>query len=195
MEAVTIRRILRLFRKPGCLPVILNDRAKCRATEYTEIRMKSESEQQLHCNELWAGNELARRSVRFAGLEANVIARPSGDQEGGDLCALFSCGEGHARVVVADCVGHGYEASRMAGHVHGLLHELRDLENSSKLLTALNDEFTLAGQRSGGPVRLTTLVTAIFDRETGEFNFAYALIRGCSCGERRKGVGFPLGKD
>lgn len=132
------------------------------------------SERQFGCNELWAGNELAHRSVEFAGLEANVIARPSGDQEGGDLCALFSCGAGHARVVVADCVGHGYAASRVAGHIHGLLHKFRDLRNSSRLLSALNDDFTLSGQVTGGPLRLTTLVTATFDRETGEFNFAYA---------------------
>jgi phosphoserine phosphatase RsbU/P len=140
----------------------------------SEIHTKWEPEAQFHCNELWAGNELAHRSVEFSGLEANIIARPSGDQEGGDLCALFSCGEAHARVVLADCVGHGYEASVVAGHVHGLLHKLRDLRNSSRLLTALNDEFTLAGQRAGAPMRLTTLVTAIFDRESGELNFAYA---------------------
>jgi len=136
--------------------------------------MKSESEQLFRCNELWAGNEFADRSVQFAGLEANIIARPSGDKEGGDLCALFSCGEAHARIVVADCVGHGFEASRVAAQVHALLHELRDLQNSSRLLSALNDEITLACERSNGPVRLTTLATAIFHRETGEFNFAYA---------------------
>ena len=135
---------------------------------------KGQSERQFECNELWAGNEWAHRSVQFAGLEANIIARPSGDQEGGDLCALFSCGTGHARVVIADCVGHGYAASRVAGHVHGLLHRFRDLRNSSRLLSALNDEFTISGQSRGGPLSLTTLVTAIFDRETGEFNFAYA---------------------
>jgi sigma-B regulation protein RsbU (phosphoserine phosphatase) len=135
---------------------------------------KPHSEQQFECNELWAGNERAHRSVQFAGLEANIIARPSGDREGGDLCALFSCGTGHARVVIADCVGHGYAASRVAGHVHGLLHKFRDLRNSSRLLAALNDEFTISGQASDGPLSLTTLVTATFDRETGEFNFAYA---------------------
>lgn len=135
---------------------------------------KSVSERQFGCRELWAGNELAHRSVEFAGLEATVIARPSGDREGGDLCALFSCGEAHARVVVADCVGHGFEASKVASHVHALLHKVRDLRNSSTLLAALNDEFTLAGQRADGPLRLTTLVTATFDRATGEFNFAYA---------------------
>jgi len=134
----------------------------------------SASERQFGCHELWAGNELAHRSVEFAGLEANVIARPSGDREGGDLCALFSCGDAHARVIVADCVGHGFEASKVATHVHGLLHKVRDLRNSSTLLSALNDEFTLSGQRTGAPLRLTTLVTATFDRATGEFNFAYA---------------------
>ena len=135
---------------------------------------KSVSVKQFGCHELWAGNELAHRSVEFAGLEANVISRPSGDREGGDLCALFSCGEAHARVVVADCVGHGFAASKVASHVHGLLHKVRDLRNSSTLLAALNDEFTLAGQRAAGPLRLTTLVTATYDQATGEFNFAYA---------------------
>jgi sigma-B regulation protein RsbU (phosphoserine phosphatase) len=131
-------------------------------------------EKQFGCNELWAGNEMAHRSVEFAGLEANVIALPSGDQEGGDLCALFSCGAAHARAVVADCVGRGYAASRVAGHIHGWLHKFRDLRNSSGLLSALNDDFTLTGRVTGGPLRLTTLVTATFDRETGEFNFADA---------------------
>lgn len=136
--------------------------------------MKSGPKTSFRCNELWAGNELVHRSVEFAGLEVSIIARPSDDEEGGDLCALFSCGDEHARVVVADCVGHGYEASKVAKHVHALLHDLRDLKNSARLLTALNDEFTVAGQLAGGPLRLTTLVTAIFHRKTGEFSFAYA---------------------
>jgi hypothetical protein len=59
--------------------------------------MKSESRRQFRCSELWVGNEHAHRSVRFAGLEANIIARPSEDREGGDLCALCSCGEERAR--------------------------------------------------------------------------------------------------
>jgi phosphoserine phosphatase RsbU/P len=54
------------------------------------------------------------------------------------------------------------------------IRKVRHLRNSSRLLAALNDEFTLAGQRAGGPLRLTTLVTSTFDRMTGEFNFAYA---------------------
>jgi sigma-B regulation protein RsbU (phosphoserine phosphatase) len=126
------------------------------------------------CLELWAGNEVARRSIQFAGLEATVISLPFGDPEGGDLCALFSCGAGHARVVVADCVGHGFAASTVATHVHGLVHKFRDLQHSSKLLEALNDEFTLQGRHQGGPLRLTTLVTATYDSQSAELNYAYA---------------------
>lgn len=126
------------------------------------------------CLELWAGHELVHHSVEFAGLEAAVVELPAGDGEGGDLCALFSCGEGHARVVVADCIGHGFAASKVASHVHKMLHNFRELRNSSGLLEALNDEFTLRGQEEGGPLRLTTLVTAAYDNSSGELNFAYA---------------------
>lgn len=125
--------------------------------------------------ELWAGNERAHRHVELAGLEGDVIALPSGGSEGGDLCALFSCGaERAARIVLADCVGHGFSASGVAAHVHKLLHKFRDIRDTAGLLAALNDDFTLTGQVPGAPLRLTTVVTATFDRDTGEFNFAYA---------------------
>jgi serine phosphatase RsbU (regulator of sigma subunit) len=125
--------------------------------------------------ELWAGNERAHRHVRLAGLEGDVIALPSNGREGGDLYALFSCGaERAARIVLADAVGHGFSASGVAAHVHRLLHKFRDVRDTAALLAALNDEFTLTGQTPGTPLRLTTVVTATFDRTTGEFNYAYA---------------------
>jgi serine phosphatase RsbU (regulator of sigma subunit) len=125
--------------------------------------------------ELWAGNERAHRHVELAGLQGDVIALPSGASEGGDLFALFSCGAARAaRIVLADCVGHGFSASGVAGHIHQLLHKFRDIRDTAGLLAALNDEFTLSRQSPSGPLRLTTVVTATFDRDTGEFNFAYA---------------------
>ncbi len=146
------------------------------------------------CLELWAGHELAHRTVEFAGLEAAVIELPSGDSEGGDLCALFSCGDGHARVVVADCVGHGFAASRVATHVHKMLHNFRELRNSSGLLEALNDEFTLYGQEQDGPLRLTTLVTASYDGNSGEFNFAYAAHPRMLLWRKSESRWFPIGE-
>jgi len=104
-----------------------------------------------------------------------VIALPSGGREGGDLFALFSCGADRAaRMVLADCVGHGFSASGVAAHIHQLLHRVRDVRDTAGLLAALNNEFTLTGQTPGAPLRLTTVVTATFDRGTGEFNYAYA---------------------
>ncbi|MGB8474993.1 MAG: PP2C family protein-serine/threonine phosphatase [Candidatus Acidiferrum sp.] len=126
------------------------------------------------CVELWAGNERAHRSLELPGLEADVIAVPSGAESGGDLSALFSCRDNFARVVLADCVGHGYVASGVARHVHHLLHKHQDIRNTASLLSALNDEFTLDSEKSRGALRLTTVVTGTFDGTTGEFNFAYA---------------------
>jgi serine phosphatase RsbU (regulator of sigma subunit) len=124
--------------------------------------------------ELWAGNERAHRSLELAGLESDVIAVPSGGSKGGDLSAVFSCSDDIARVVLADCVGHGYTASGVARHVHHLLHKFQDIRDTAGLLAALNDAFTLSNEKSKGPLRLTTVVTGAFDALTGEFNFAYA---------------------
>ena len=126
------------------------------------------------CMELWAGNERCHRSLELAGLEADVIAIPSGDDSGGDLSAIFSCSDNIARVVLADCVGHGYVASAVARHIHRLLHKFRDVRDTAGLLRSLNNEFTLDSENSDGPLRLTTVVTGTFDGTTGEFNFAYA---------------------
>ncbi len=126
------------------------------------------------CMELWAGNEKAHRSIELAGLEADVIAVPSGAESGGDLSAVFSCSDNIARVVLADCVGHGYSASGVARHIHRLLHKFQDIRDTAGLLASLNDEFTLNTENSDGPLKMTTVVTGTFDGGTGEFNFAYA---------------------
>jgi phosphoserine phosphatase RsbU/P len=126
------------------------------------------------CMELWAGNEKAHRSIELAGLEADVIAVPSGSDSGGDLSAVFSCTDDVARVVLADCVGHGFVASGVARHIHHLLHKFQDIRDTAGLLAALNNEFTLDVENSEGPLRMTTVVTGTFDGRTGEFNFAYA---------------------
>ncbi|MGB2671993.1 MAG: PP2C family protein-serine/threonine phosphatase [Candidatus Acidiferrum sp.] len=126
------------------------------------------------CMELWAGNEKAHRTLELAGLEADVIAVPSGAESGGDLSAVFSCSDNTARVVLADCVGHGYVASKVARHVHHLLHKFQDIRDTAGLLAALNDKFTLDAEKAAGALQLTTVVTGTFDGTSGEFNFAYA---------------------
>jgi serine phosphatase RsbU (regulator of sigma subunit) len=126
------------------------------------------------CMELWAGNESAQRSLELAGLEANVIAVPYEGDAGGDLAAVFSCSDNIARVVLADCVGHGYMASGVARHIHKLLHKHHDIRDTASLLAALNDEFTLGAANDDQGLRLTTVVTGTYDGTSGEFTFAYA---------------------
>jgi len=142
--------------------------------EPNQIECTTSEKRPFGCMELWAGNERAHRSLELAGLESDVIAVPSGGDRGGDLSAVFSCTDNIARVVLADCVGHGYTASGVARHVHHLLHRFQDIRDTAGLLAALNDAFTLSNEKSDDPLRLTTVVTGTFDATTGEFNFAYA---------------------
>jgi sigma-B regulation protein RsbU (phosphoserine phosphatase) len=65
-------------------------------------------------------------------------------------------------------------ASAVARHVHHLLHKFHDIRDTSGLLAALNDEFTLGAPGDDQGLRLTTVVTGTYDGMTGEFNFAYA---------------------
>jgi phosphoserine phosphatase RsbU/P len=149
-------------------------RMKFKKVEPPEFECSRTAMRPFGCMELWAGNERAHRSVELAGLESDVIAVPAGGDKGGDLSAVFSCSDNIARVVLADCVGHGYMASGVARHVHHLLHQFQDIRDTAGLLEALNDAFTLSGNQADGPLRLTTVVTGTFDGNTGEFNFAYA---------------------
>jgi serine phosphatase RsbU (regulator of sigma subunit) len=147
---------------------------KIKKIEPNEFNCTQTTMRPVGCMELWAGNERAHRSLDLAGLESDIIAIPAGAEKGGDLSAVFSCSDNIARVVLADCVGHGYTASGVARHVHHLLHKFQDIRDTAALLAALNDAFTLSNEDSHGPLRLTTVVTGTFDGMTGEFNFAYA---------------------
>jgi serine phosphatase RsbU (regulator of sigma subunit) len=124
--------------------------------------------------ELYAGNQLALNHVSLPGLEGGVIALPSGGIAGGDLYALFSCGEArYARIVLADATGHGFSASGVATHIHGLLHRYSDVRDTAGLLATLNESF-VPGEDPASQLRLSTVVTATFDRLSGEFSYAYA---------------------
>src|SRR5229473_7277624 len=147
---------------------------KFKKIETAELPCTTSALRPFGCMELWAGNEKAHRSLDLAGLEGDVIAVPSGGDAGGDLAAVFSCSDNVARVVLADCVGHGYSASLVARHVHKLLHKFHDIRDTSGLLAALNDEFTLGTANDAGGLRLTTVVTGTYDGMSGEFNFAFA---------------------
>ena len=122
-----------------------------------------------------------------------MFALPSEGREGGDLYALFSCGaDRFARVVLADAVGHGFTASAVAAHIHGLLHEYSDVQDIAGLLGALSRTFQ-SRELPGSPLRLATVVTANYDRVSGEFNFAYAAHPRMLLWRARESDWIPLG--
>jgi serine phosphatase RsbU (regulator of sigma subunit) len=162
--------------------------------ETDELACATSAVRPFGCMELWAGNERAHRSLELAGLEADVIAVPADGGEGGDLAAVFSCSDNIARVVLADCVGHGYVASGVARHVHKLLHKFHDIRDTAGLLAALNDEFTLGTVKTEDGLRLTTVVTGTYDGTSGEFNFAYAAHPRMLLWRAREGRFFELGE-
>jgi serine phosphatase RsbU (regulator of sigma subunit) len=156
--------------RPASIKIVM----KLKKVEPEQLDCTKTAMRPFGCMELWAGNERAHRSLDLAGLQSDVIAVPSGGDKGGDLSAVFSCSDSIARVVLADCVGHGYKASGVARHVHRLLHKFQDIRDTAGLLAALNNAFTLSNEKTDGPLRLTTVVTGTFDGTSGEFNFAYA---------------------
>lgn len=123
-----------------------------------------------------------------------MIALPAEGSEGGDLYALFSCGaDRFARVVLADAVGHGFTASGVAAHIHRLLHEYSDVQDIGGLLEALSRTFQ-SRERPGAPLRLATVVTANYNRASGEFNFAYAAHPRMLLWRVRERGWYPLGE-
>src|SRR5437016_804 len=107
------------------------------------------------CMELWAGNERAHRSLELAGLESDVIAVPSDGDKGGDLSAVFSCTDNLARVVLADCVGHGYTASGVARHVHHRMHKFQDIRDTEFVQEMMDMPGDAAGRISVAHISCT----------------------------------------
>ena len=123
-----------------------------------------------------------------------MIALPSEGRQGGDLYALFSCGGARfARLVLADAVGHGFTASGVAAHIHGLLHQYSDVQDIAGLLAALNRTFQ-SRESPGSSLRLATVVTANYDCASGEFNFAYAAHPRMLLWRSRETDWYPLGE-
>src|SRR5258707_8504488 len=122
---------------------------KFKKIETTELPCTTSALRPFGCMELWAGNERAHRSLELAGLESDVIAVTSGGDKGGDLYAVFSCSDNTARVVLADCVGHGYTASGVARHVHRLLHKFQDIRDTAGVVGGVGDGLLHSHRKKG----------------------------------------------
>src|SRR5436305_15346904 len=100
---------------------------KFKKLDPTTVQCTTSTARPFGCMELWAGNEKAHRSLELAGLEADVIAVPSGAEAGGDLSAVFSCRYNVSPLVLADWVGQGLVAAGVGHYIYGLLTQFSDV--------------------------------------------------------------------
>lgn len=122
------------------------------------------------CVEIVGGSESRRQALALAGLEVELVARPSGAQRGGDLYCLHSCRDRTvAKIALLDVTGHGTRAALVAQTVHTLLHRFGDDTQPSHLLNLLNEQFA----QSAPPGVLATSLCAVYDSRQKEFRYAY----------------------
>lgn len=100
----------------------------------------------MQCMEVWGGNGESENGVAMPGLDAWVLAKPSGgDAEGGDIHYVSSCGTGRiTRMMIADVSGHGVGVSKIAGTLRNLMRRYVNYVDQREFFKRLNTEFGLA---------------------------------------------------
>ena len=85
------------------------------ATECTPDDAEKRATQPIRCSEVWGGNHAVETALDLPGLEGSVISRPyHGDQGGGDVHLVSSCGTGRiTRLMLADIAGHGEHVAEL----------------------------------------------------------------------------------
>jgi serine phosphatase RsbU (regulator of sigma subunit) len=114
----------------------------------------------LQCMEIWQGNHGVENEVCTPGLEVWVYSRPhQGDAQGGDVHYVSLCGGGViTRVLVADVSGHGEAVAEVSRTLRGLMRKNINRKSQSRLVGALNREFTALAQDG----RFATAVAATY---------------------------------
>lgn len=110
----------------------------------------------LDCGETWSSNRLASSPVLLPGLEAWVLAVPSGRAEaGGDIHYLSACPRCEVcRVALADVSGHGDQVAVLGEKLRQLMLEYLSALQQLGLMRDLNR----AARSALGSVHYATLV-------------------------------------
>ena len=114
----------------------------------------------LRCMEVWGGNEGVSDALSLPGIDTWVWSRSEGGGRGGDIYYISVCGQGRiSRFALADAVGHGESASRLARRMRALMRKHIHTLDQSEMARALNRE--LAGRADAGEFA-TAILTAYF---------------------------------
>jgi sigma-B regulation protein RsbU (phosphoserine phosphatase) len=118
----------------------------------------------MHCMEIRGGSQAIEESIAMPGLDAWVSSHPhEGADSGGDLHYLSVCGGGLiARLIVADVSGHGMSVAEFASSLRGLMRKNINTKDQTRLLRALNRQFTEVAQ--GRRFATAIIATYLADR-------------------------------
>lgn len=114
----------------------------------------------LHCMEIRGGSQLVEARLATPGLDVWVFSRPFEEAaRGGDVHYVSLCGGGLiTRLIVADVSGHGGEVAEFAGSLRGLMRRNINTKSQTRLVQALNQQFTERAQLQ----RFATAVVATY---------------------------------
>jgi serine phosphatase RsbU (regulator of sigma subunit) len=132
----------------------------------------SVSDQAMRCMEIRGGSHAVEESVTTPGLDAWVYSLPfEGADRGGDLHYLTVCGGGViTRLLVADVSGHGATVAEFSTSLRTLLRKNINTKNQTRLVQALNRQFSALAQMS----RFATAVIATYLATTRELTVCNA---------------------
>jgi len=114
----------------------------------------------MQCMEVWGGNGEMDSGVTMPGVDAWVYSRPwKGEQHGGDIHYVSSCGTGRiGRILVADVAGHGEKVSALAITLRNLMRRYVNYVDQAQFVEMMNKEFLAVSE--GG--RFATALVATY---------------------------------
>ena len=126
----------------------------------------------MHCMEISGGSRAIEETLAMPGLDAWVFSQPyEGDESGGDVHYLSVCGGGIiTRVIVADISGHGAVVAEFARSLRNLMHRNINSKSQTRLVRALNQQFTAFAQFR----RFATALVATYLANKGQFTVCNA---------------------
>ena len=116
---------------------------------------------ELHCMEVWGGNEAIDDAISVPGIDAWFYSRPyHNDARGGDVHYASMCAAGKiTRFAVADVSGHGLAVDDFAQRLRSLMRKHINTPDQTKFTQALNDD--LLSEDTGG-LFVTALLITLF---------------------------------
>ncbi len=125
---------------------------------------------QLHCSEIWGGNQDVDCDVCTTGITASIYSNSCDGLQGGDIYYVTVCNnELLTRVMLADLRGHGEQVSQLSAWIYEALRESMNTLDGASVLKSLNH--ILFGRGFGA---ITTATVLSFYTVNSKLYFCYA---------------------